>query len=347
MRAPNQVQTLSPEPPESIVAAANAIPPQPVAAPISYTVGVIYCLLAAVGYTLANIALRQVSDLDPIMVTAAKAFPTMIGMAPSVFLLWNRGVVLTPQRSAIGYLLAGCCVGQFIGNCAFQYSLSIVGLALAVPICLGTMVIGGAVFGRIFLGERVTVRTVIAIVVLIVATAILSLGSGRSAVRADLTPLQIASGVIAVSISGLAFSFLGTMVRRSLLSGMAVATTMFVSGVVGTFGLSTIALARVGPEGLAATTADQWLVMLAAGLFNLFAFFVLTVALQVVSVVVVNLINVTQVAMAAIAGVLIFQERVTQSMVIGVSLTIVGLMVLGKRKSPRPKPPSPEPDEAT
>ncbi|QDV67466.1 EamA-like transporter family protein [Rosistilla carotiformis] len=347
MSSTNETLSQPLETSEATVAAANAIPPQPIAAPISYTVGVIYCLLAAVGYTLANIALRQASDLDPILVTAAKAVPTMVGMAPGVFLLWNRGVVLAPQRSAIGYLIAGCLVGQFVGNCSFQYSLSIVGLALAVPITLGTMVIGGAIFGRIFLGERVTTRSVIAIVVLILATAILSLGSGRSAVRDDLTPLQIASGVIAVSISGLAFSFLGTMVRRSLLSGMAVATTMFVSGLIGTFGLSTIALMRVGPEGLAATTANQWLVMLAAGLFNLIAFFLLTVALQVVSVVVVNLLNVTQVAMAAIAGVLIFHERITQSMVIGVSLTIIGLMVLGKRKTPRTKPLVSESDEPT
>lgn len=306
--------------------------------PISYSLGVVFCLLAAVGYTLANIALRQVSNLDPIMVTAAKAFPTMVGMAPGVFLLWRRGEALVPQRSAMGYLIAGCAVGQFIGNCAFQYSLSIVGLALAVPICLGTMVIGGAVYGRLFLGEVVSRRTVMAIVVLILATVILSLGSGRSAVRDDLSNLQIASGVIAVSISGFAFSFLGTMVRRSLLSGMAVATTMFVSGLIGSVGLSIAAFWRVGPEGLAATTADQWLAMLAAGMFNLAAFFVLTVALQVVSVVVVNLLNVTQVAMAAVAGVVIFQERVTQSMVIGVSLTIIGLLVLGKRKTPRGEP---------
>ncbi|MEZ6090153.1 MAG: DMT family transporter [Pirellulaceae bacterium] len=303
------------------------------ARPLSYPLGVVLCLLAAVGYTMANVALRQVSRLDPIMVTAIKAFPTMIVMAPSVLLLWRRRAVLVPNRSTFGFLVVGCLVGQFAGNCAFQYSLGIVGLALAVPICLGTMVIGGAVCGRLFLGERVTMRTVISIVVLIVAALILSLGSGNSAVDPELSTLHVATGVLAVSTAGVAYAFFGTMVRRSLLSGMAVSTTMFVSGVIGSLGLTTLSLMNVGPDAFAAATGEQWLAMLAAGMCNLFAFFVLTVALQVVSVVVVNLLNVTQVAMAAVAGVVIFHENVTSSMLVGVALTIVGLAVLGKRKT--------------
>ena len=306
--------------------------------PISYALGVVYCLLAAVGYTLANIALRWVSDADPIWVTAIKAVPTVIGMAPAVFATCKARKPLAPQSGSLMHMVIGALIGQLLGNCCFQYSLDIVGLALAVPICLGTMVIGGAICGKLFLGETVSARTAVAIVILISAAIILSLGSEKSAVQPNTSALKLASGVISVAISGVAYAFFGTMVRRSLLRGMSVSTTMMVSGVVGSVALTVIAWYRIGISGMIETTGEQWLCMCAAGLFNLIAFFLLTVALQVVSVVVVNLLNVVQIALAAVAGYLLFGEEFTTWMGVGIALTMIGLMVLGKRKKETVEP---------
>jgi multidrug transporter EmrE-like cation transporter len=49
------------------------------------------------------------------------------------------------------------------------------------------------------------------------------------------------------------------------------------------------------------------------------------------------LINASQVAMAAVAGVILFAEPVTASLVIGIALTIAGLMILATRRGIRIK----------
>lgn len=297
---------------------------------VSYPIGVLLSLLAAFGYTLSNIALRYVSDIDPIWVTTMKAVPTILGMGPFVLLIKMRHEPLVPQRGTFWPLIVGVFIGQVFGNCSFQIALGYIGLALSVPICLGTMVIGGAISGWIFLSETISTRTIFAICVLLTAATILSLGGQESALP-NVDAWGVGFGASAAALSGVAYAFFGTMVRRSLLQGMAVPTPMFISGLVGTFALLVPTLYRIGVDGILSTTQDQWIAMVAAGLFNLIAFFMLTVSLKAVSVVIVNLLNAAQVAMAAIAGVYLFAEKFTQPMLVGIAMTIVGLIILSKK----------------
>jgi hypothetical protein len=69
-------------------------------------------------------------------------------------------------------------IGQLLGNVMFQWSLGVVGIALAVPLTLGTMILSGALMGRIVLHEPVTVQMALSTVVLIGAIFVLSLGAG-------------------------------------------------------------------------------------------------------------------------------------------------------------------------
>ena len=65
-----------------------------------------------------------------------------------------------------------------------------------------------------------------------------------------------------------------------------------------------------------------------AGILNFLAFIALSVALKSLPVIAVNLLNASQVAMAAVAGILLFSEPVTNSLVIGVALTLIGLVAM-------------------
>ena len=74
--------------------------------------------------------------------------------------------------------------------------------------------------------------------------------------------------------------------------------------------------------------------MLLAGICNAAAFVTLTKSLQLTSLVFVNALNATQATMAALMGVLFFHEPPSPWLLTGVGLTIVGLLLMRKRRAP-------------
>ena len=65
---------------------------------------------------------------------------------------------------------------QYGGNLMFQWSLSLGGLAVSVPLCFAALIVTGAWLGRVYLGDPVTPRTMLSIGILIGAIALLSSG---------------------------------------------------------------------------------------------------------------------------------------------------------------------------
>jgi drug/metabolite transporter (DMT)-like permease len=265
--------------------------------------GAICGLAAAVGYAAANVALKQATQTDAILVATS----------------WRP----------LPFLLLAVSAGQLIGNSFFQISLGIIGLALAVPLSLSAMIMGGAICGRLILGERVSRPTILAIVVLIVATFILSAGGKEIGLATGASPGQVAWGITATLISGVVYAFFGTAMRKSLREGFTVPLAMMLSGITGVVWLMPIAIYRIGIDGILTTSRDQWIAMTLAGVFNMAAFFLLSFSLRAIPVVAVNLLNATQAALATVAGVWLFAEPLTASLITGCLLTVLGLVILG------------------
>ena len=294
-------------------------------------------LLSAVGYTFANVFLRWVAQCDPVWVSAVKAVPNVLLVGPWLLALHLRGCRVLPERDVLVKLALGGLVGQLLGNVLFQWSLGVVGLALAVPLCLGTIIVGGALLGRIFLNEPLTVRTLFSVGLLIGAISVLSLGAGEAqrSVSATLNIVpqvdswwRLAAGVTAATVSGLAYAILGVVIRYGVTGRASLGATIFIVGLVGLISLGSLTLWQIGWEGILATRSDDLIVMLLAGLLNTAAFLALTKAFQLASVVYVNALNATQATMAAIAGVLLFQEALSKELALGVLLTIAGLILM-------------------
>ena len=93
--------------------------------------------------------------------------------------------------------------------------------------------------------------------------------------------------------------------------------------------------ARLGIEPLLGTKPADFGMMLQAGVWNAVAFLAVTKALQLTSVVYVNTINGSQAAMCAIAGILVFGEPFSLSVVFGVALTISALLVMQLGRKPK------------
>jgi drug/metabolite transporter (DMT)-like permease len=139
-------------------------------------------------------------------------------------------------------------------------------------------------------------------------------------------------------LSGLAYSILGVVLRYASNRNTPLPSLLFTVGLVGVILLGGISLWRTDGSTLLSQSRPQLLPLVAAGLFNVMAFWALTKALQLSSVLFVNALNASQTAMAAVAGVLLFHEPLSGPMLSGVVLTAVGLLLMrNRRSSPSPQ----------
>ena len=309
-------------------------------APVGIIAGSAFGLAAAVLYTASNIALRKSVGVDPFLVSAVKAAPTILAMGPVLIWMAMTGRTIATSYASVPKFIVVSLIGQFVGNAAFQVALGVIGLAASVPITLGTLIIGGAVLGRFMLGEPVRSRTIVAMVTLISAVVILSLPGTSDTPHESSSTLPIWIGALCAISSGAAYALFGVVVRQALTGGMSAPAIMFISGVVGTIALWSFCLTRLDLADIAATASNDWNWMIAAGVFNTIAFVALSTSLKALPVVAVNLINASQVAMAAIAGVALFAEPITWPLLSGIMLTLIGLAILANRKT---KPSRPDP----
>ena len=311
--------------------------------PMGMLAGALFGLCSAVLYTITNIALRHCVEFDAFLVSAVKAIPTVVVLGP--YLLWmvKQGEVIASSYRMVPRFVMAALVGQFVGNAFFQIALGHIGLAVSVPITLGTMIIGAAILGKWLLNERVNLRTLVAMLILLASIIVLSMPGNHESMNGDTdeagipnamsTPAEIGLGSLCAALSGFAYAIFGTTMRQALTGGLSAPLTMFVSGSVGAISLWFVSLYRIGFEAIAAVPAEDWGVMGTAGILNFLAFIALSVALKSLPVIAVNLLNASQVAMAAVAGILLFSEPVTNSLVIGVALTLIGLVAMVQRRS--------------
>jgi len=306
-------------------------------------------IAAALAYTVGNLGLRHVAvggDLDwALFVSANKALPTaLIGWG---LLAWRvaRGLPGLPPVSMWVPLVLTGLVTQFGGDVMFQFALSRGGLALSVPLTFSTILVSGAVLGRLILREPLTPRMLLAMGTMMAAVAVLSQGAQSASqslvVGADWRTTFLA--VASACLSGIGYGACGVMIRRCVTSNLSYSATIVFISSVGAFVVGPVALVRLGLPAVAALSPVVWLIMLGAGMANGLAFFAVSAAFKRLSVMRVNLLNASQTAMASIAGVVLFAEPQTWWLVAGTVLTISGLVLsAGRERATAPSPAVPE-----
>ncbi|MFP6576008.1 MAG: DMT family transporter [Pirellulaceae bacterium] len=303
------------------------------------TLGTIYGLISSAGYTFANIYLRSLVDCHPTWVSCVKAIPTLMLVVPWLIIRRWRGNRQFPAGRAVALLAITGLFGHLCGNVVFQWSLGVIGLVLAVPLTLGTMIVTGAFLGHRFLHEHVSRATIISVTLLIVAVFILSLSAGEAhenvqsdeSHRQNIQPVSVwilASGVAAACLAGFAYSLLGAAIRYGLHQKLSLPMTLGVVSLVGLISLTLLSLMNPGLETLLQTTHHDLRYMFYAGIWNAVGFLALAKALNQTSLIHVNALSATQVGMTVVAGLLLFDEALTWMTAIGVGLTILGLLLM-------------------
>ena len=141
--------------------------------------------------------------------------------------------------------------------------------------------------------------------------------------------LLVLLGVGAACFAGVAFAILTVGMRKTATESTAPEAIVFFINVMGVLFLGPWAVARLGLSGLLATPPRDLAVMLAIGACNLIAFLLVVKALQLTAVVRVNVINNSLTTVLSVAaGIAIFAEPANRELVIGILLTLVGIVLI-------------------
>lgn len=301
-------------------------------------VGIFLGICAAVFYSGANLALRHLAvPNDPgwaLWVTATKAIPTALLSWFLITLQWSKGQPALPPTRMIGRLVIVGLVMQYGGNYMFQWSLSLGGLAITVPICFSTLIITGAWVSRIVFGEQLSRRTMCSIGLLILSIVVLSSGAG-SATQSMGHEHSLQTTMLAImsaAVSGIAYGATGVVVRQLVTSTLTIPSSLVVLSTTGAVVMTTHAMILDGPVRLLDLSTDRWPMLIAAGVMNAAAFFAVAGSLKRLPVTFVNILNASQNAMCAVAGVLMFHEPLTSPLVGGCLVTIIGILLVDRGK---------------
>lgn len=327
--------------------------------------GMLLGLTSAVGYSATNLALRELSDSSQdfgwdIWVSAMKAVPTLVASAILLILRRPGQGPLYPSVKVVGVLFIAALVMQFGGNLCFQIALGHIGLAISVPFVFALIIFSGAFFGKIFIGDTVSSRTLISIGIMTVAVVMLSyaaseqttppatqerpstnqtvVSTGEAPEPSSSAQLQDSSsekwvqfGIFMAIVSGLSYGLNGIVIRSLSRNRLSVPSMTIVYSTTGFVLLSLLGISQLGFERIASVTLYEWSMMLVAGILNAIAFFSITNALKRLDISRVNVINASQNAMCAIGAFLVFAEPMSGLTVSGIVLSIIGLVILDRR----------------
>jgi drug/metabolite transporter (DMT)-like permease len=296
--------------------------------------GVACCVVSALAYTVANVCMRQLTTLgcDPIWAVFNRELVTTVAIGPWLLYKSSDGGVLFPRGGTLVRILLVGLLIEVVGNVGVQWALGIVGLAITIPAVYGAMLAGGAILGHFLLKERVTFRSMVAIGVVLTALVLLGMGAetaGRSMDASGAIPREarvLILGVAAAVLGGGVFALLNITIRHSVTRTTRPTAVALLVPLMGVVSLGPLCLFRLGVEPLSHTPWHQAALMLTAGAFNLIGFLALVNGLQRITVVHANIISASQVAMAAVAGVFLFQESPNPSLLLGVCLTVIGIL---------------------
>ncbi len=315
------------------------------------TLGTFYCILAAASYTMMNICLRELSEsCDPVWVNSVQALVGTTVFGVYLILSSVRGRSAWPPLAvAVGLMILGIITQ--LGGSSYQWSLGVIGLAVGNPLNMGVMLAASALLGLLILGERVSWRGIAAIVLITVSIFLLSRSAEatnqamsvgdstaagadsqntygkEAATRSE--SLRIMMGIAAACFAGIAFAILTVGVRKTATENTAPEAIVFYINAMGVVFLGPWAVARLGLDGIMATSVRDYGVMLATGVFNLFGFLLVTKALQLTAVVRVNIINsALTTTLTVLAGIVIFAEPANRELVIGIVLTLIGMVLI-------------------
>lgn len=284
--------------------------------------GLAWGLAAAVAYAATNLTLRAVAlDADALVGALFRAVPMCLLSWAVLAVGRDLGTVARLDRGALLALATIGVVLHVTGNGSFQAALAMVGVSVTVPVAMSALLWGGAGAGRLLLGERVSFRSAIGLLLLMAALPLLTSGGGGG-----VGPVWL--GALAAIVAGVSYGSGNALMRHTIVGhGLSQWTALAPMTSVAVVGLAALALLWSGPDafaGLDGVTAS-WLAL--AGCLNAAAYMSLSRSLTLLPVARANALSTLQSALSALGGVLIFAEPFTGLVAAGLALSLGGAIL--------------------
>lgn len=323
--------------------------------------GTLLCALSAIGYTAYNLFLCDVSPrYDPSWINCVQASVSVVVIG--LYLLWLacRGCRTMPGWKELVGLLGVGLITQ-VGGVFLIWAMSIVGAAVSITLQTGVMLGASAILGLLILGERVSWRQIIAIVLITASIGLFAAGTdsgdaGGSGSAASGLSVRTLLGIAAAGLAGISFAILAIGVRKTVTGDTLPVTIVFLINIMGVIVLGPWSVWYVGYDRLLATPlqdATLWSCcqvgvhqlmetslrdlsfMLGAGAFNLIAFFLVTKSLQMITVVRLNVMNNgLSTAITAVGSAVLLGEKWNSMCSWGMLLGLIGILIISLESPP-------------
>ena len=306
--------------------------------------GAACCLIAVLGYSVANACMRGLSGCELTWAICNKELVTVIVVGPWLaWRVWRRKTNF-PTGRPLAVLVATGLATELIGNIGTQWGYGVVGLAVMIPANTGFVLVATAIFGAVLLGERVSARNAAVLALLIAALIVLGYGISQASVQrqndlhaaADAIGLepflghwQVPAAIGVAGLCGTVYALLAIALRYSAGAGTHLSAAVVIITATGVATLGPISLWHAGPAILMATSLKQYSLMYVAGVCNLVAFMSLVRGLQLTTALHINMLNnAGQVSLATMTGLVLFHEPYNLWLVLGVALMIMGIFAI-------------------
>ena len=329
--------------------------------------GTVLILLATSFYSVSNVVLRLLTekgvDIDWFL-----CVKEMIGVAcllPWILFRLFQGRYRWVSKRLLLYIIVASVFCQLIGARLHMLGFAVLGLVIAVPIVQSSTMLGSAYLGQYFLGDLLSRRRKIAMMILISAVVLLSVGKewavDRSAENQTSSGyfLLIAAGTI---VAGAAYSVYVIILRyvgrrfwgtedgvwasfrfsqwvgydfpnhppRRHYSPVPVTLAMLLVLGVGIIIFGSCLLLRKGFDGFTDVPPIAWKLIPITGLCNMVGFFFQVHGLRLTSAVQASLISVSQIIVLSLIGMILFGEPTNTLVWIGLTLTAFGVVLSAK-----------------
>ena len=187
--------------------------------------GTVFTFLSTFLFAISHVSVRYLTNYGEIDHNWMLFFKETVGLSilvPWLLLRWGQGRYRYTSFRLAFWIIIAAIFCQVVGARLQVLGFAVIGLIIAVPLIQSAMLLGIALLGRFVFGDSLSRRRKIAITILIVAAAILSIGKemtagqtpGNDAVRTEAVGtgifLLIAIGTI---VAGVAYAVYMTMLR--------------------------------------------------------------------------------------------------------------------------------------
>lgn len=297
--------------------------------------GICCCIFSAVTYTGVNICLRFLStQCDQTWVLFGKELVAVAVIGPWLLVQYGRGKPVFPGTRYLALLALLGFLVQWAGNLPCLWAFGVVGLSVSVPIYIGTNLAASAILSRILLGERISLQSVSAIALMCLSIVLLSMGAPHvnesiaAATGAKQSIFIVALAIAGLLLAGTIYAVLAVSIRYTVTGRASSAVLVFMITVMGSLTFGPWSIAQNGFDAIAAVPLGDQFVIFLSGVLNLVAFLALAKGMEITTVAHANVLSASQVAMSTLAGLMFFTEPPGPWLVIGVCLSIAGIIFM-------------------